>query len=200
MLLTTNNNEFVGVILAGGHSKRMGKDKAKLLREQQTMIEFTTEQLLKAGASDVVVSSDKMYSNQYLTIADKQTGKGPLMGMLSTIMSTLSANPSRNYLFVPVDMPFLNHLALAKLANTAIKTGYATSVSHCALPLFLTASNQVIELLSAIVESEKTYKVAEFIEEISTLSIAVENKMDWFNVDTPSQWSKAKTYLTRSQN
>jgi molybdopterin-guanine dinucleotide biosynthesis protein A len=198
MLLTTNNNQFVGVILAGGPSKRMGKDKATLIRNEQSMIDFTAEQLLKAGASDVIVSAEQSYTNRYLTVSDAMPNQGPLGGIHSIITKTLSANPSKNYLFVPVDLPLLNYLSLAKLAHTGMRTAHHAVVSQQTLPLFLHVDTNAKLLLDTAITEEKVKPLSCFVESIAPNYVAVEDELDWLNADTPELWQKAKRHLHSS--
>jgi molybdopterin-guanine dinucleotide biosynthesis protein A len=50
---------FMGVVLAGGESKRMGSDKALLTLNGENMLSRTVRCLQQANAEDVIISRNK---------------------------------------------------------------------------------------------------------------------------------------------
>ena len=49
-------NEFDGIVLAGGKSKRMGTDKSEIILDGKSFLQIQTEKLRDLGASRVYVS------------------------------------------------------------------------------------------------------------------------------------------------
>ena len=100
------------IILAGGQSRRMGRNKALLPLPDNAQITFVEHMatLLHRYCSDVVlVARDEQQAGMYDTvpyvrlITDQIPGIGPLMGLYSG----LSALSSSHALATAVDMPFL---------------------------------------------------------------------------------------------
>jgi molybdopterin-guanine dinucleotide biosynthesis protein A len=72
-----------GVILAGGRSSRMGRDKALMLYNDKTIIERTVQELQKAVDDVIIVVNDKLkyHLPDVSEIPDVYPDLGPLSGM-----------------------------------------------------------------------------------------------------------------------
>ena len=100
------------IILAGGHSKRMGRDKALLPlpgHEQFTFIEHLTTLLTSLCGEVILVARDAKQAAHYATrlsipvVTDNVPDVGPLMG----VFSGLQAIHSSHALVTAVDMAFV---------------------------------------------------------------------------------------------
>lgn len=112
-----------GVILAGGESRRMGRDKALLvLPDGRTLLARTIAALGAAGLGDVTISVSTLQRGIALQMAepaarslrllpDAPPGRGPLAGL----QAALSAYPASPVLLVAVDMPYLDAAVLRAL-------------------------------------------------------------------------------------
>ncbi|MFY9139768.1 MAG: molybdenum cofactor guanylyltransferase [Thermacetogeniaceae bacterium] len=72
-----------GIILAGGRSSRMGKDKSLMMYEQQTLIERTVNELKKV-VDEIIIASNS--TSKYgipgvIEVPDIYPGMGPLAGI-----------------------------------------------------------------------------------------------------------------------
>ena len=106
----TEPTPWVGVVLAGGRSSRMGRDKARLAWRDQSLLALACARLQAAGACKVVVSGDYP---EYAGIPDALPALGPLGGLASVV----DALPDGVLLLVPVDMPLLTPELLDRLAR-----------------------------------------------------------------------------------
>lgn len=98
----------VGVVLAGGRSSRMGRDKATLPWRGDTLLSHMQQCLRWAGVSRVVVSGDYRHCD---AIPDRFADLGPLGGLASVA----EALPDTTLLVVPVDMPLMDAAPLRYL-------------------------------------------------------------------------------------
>jgi molybdopterin-guanine dinucleotide biosynthesis protein A len=98
-----------GVVLAGGQSMRMGRDKALLDWQGRPLIERQLDTLRASGVDALRVSGDRP---DYRGIADTQPGLGPLGG-LAGIAETIAEDA--DVLVIPVDMPLLGAALLYRL-------------------------------------------------------------------------------------
>jgi molybdopterin-guanine dinucleotide biosynthesis protein A len=114
--------QVAGIILAGGQSRRMGKNKALLQlpgNEQFTFVEHLAHTLDACCSEILLVVRDQAAAAEYDTVPnvrlvlDKIPGYGPLMG----IYSGLSAIQSSHALVIAVDMPFLQPAMLTFLLS-----------------------------------------------------------------------------------
>lgn len=101
----------VGVVLAGGRSRRMGVDKATLrLADGRTLAELVDDAL--AGAcDDVIVAGPEVVLPHRRHVVDATPDSGPLAG----IEAALGSCGAAHIVAVPCDMPRLTPALLARL-------------------------------------------------------------------------------------
>jgi molybdopterin-guanine dinucleotide biosynthesis protein A len=105
----TERMRCVGVVLAGGLSSRMGRDKALLEWQGRPLIERQLAVLREAGVDEVRVSGERA---AYGGIADALPQAGPLGGLAGVA----KAEPGDvDLLVMPVDMPLLRAELLRRL-------------------------------------------------------------------------------------
>ena len=125
-----------GLILAGGSSTRMHRDKATLQYQGRTQLVRTFE-LASRHVPDVFVSvraaqtSDPTRSAHPM-IVDSVAGEGPIVG----IRSALAAHPKAAWLVLACDLPFLSDHAVDFLMRRRDAAGVATAYksAHDGLP------------------------------------------------------------------
>ncbi len=125
-----------GLILAGGSSSRMHRDKAALPYLGRSQLDRAFE-LAGRHVSKVFVSvraaqtADPARSH-FPLIVDSVEGEGPIVG----IRSALAAFPDVAWLVVACDLPFLSDAALSQLLRERDPAGLATAYrsTHDGLP------------------------------------------------------------------
>lgn len=110
-------SQFTGVILAGGRSSRMGKDKAQLpIANTTTMLEHMRKLLLTSGAEKTVVLGKPFE-------IDGIPDNAPLSGPVKAIADYLNSQKTGSkHIVVPVDMPGLKPELLSFLS---VQDGWA---------------------------------------------------------------------------
>ena len=105
-----------GFVLAGGHSSRMGREKALLSVGETRLIERVIEQLrlwvdrvVVVGHADNAARLQPFVAGEVVT--DAVPGRGPLMGIYTGLMH--SQTPLN--VFVPCDMPRLDDWLMKRL-------------------------------------------------------------------------------------
>lgn len=110
------------IILAGGRSKRMGKDKALLPlpgHEQITFVAHVATLLATVGREVLLVARDATSALDYVSLSnvrivtDQVPDQGPLMGLYSGLSAMHPA--ATHALVVAVDMPFVQSALLSYL-------------------------------------------------------------------------------------
>ena len=165
--------DIAGIVLAGGRSSRMGKNKALLDYHGKPLLEHMIEILQESGIEDVFISGSV---EGYACLEDRQ----PYAGPACAIRHVLKQKPGyKGYLFVPVDMPHLNPAILQELISKP-EGGYFTGWP---LPVFLTPPISISEAAS----------VQEFIDAqgISPMEIPCPFEKFLMNANTPQQWEEA---------
>lgn len=119
-----NPTSSTGIILAGGHSRRMGQDKALLphpLDRQRTFVAHQVATLAPLCHEVLLVVRDEEQAAHYTSLQDvrlliDQTPNfGPLMGLYTG----LKAMSTSHALVVAVDMPFIQPSLISFLLSQA---------------------------------------------------------------------------------
>lgn len=119
-----------GLVLSGGKSSRMGRDKANIkYHGELTQIEYT-KKILTPFCENIFISlnpnrkilEDKDISN-FDIIYDSFLDIGPLSG----ILSAFKKHPDAAWLTVACDMPFLTEQSIAQLVENRNTTKIATA-------------------------------------------------------------------------
>ncbi len=166
-------SNIAGVVLAGGKSSRMGKNKALLDYNGKKLIDHMIALLKQSGIKDIFISGNiKGYDN---SIPDTSPFEGPAYAIYE-VLEKLS-----NYervLFLPVDMPLLSPDMLHLLIEHE-KGGYFCNYP---LPAILRTKppkarvRSVKELLS--------------IMDIMAIDLPAIYKDSMKNTNTPEQWQE----------
>jgi molybdopterin-guanine dinucleotide biosynthesis protein A len=109
-----------GFVLAGGLSRRMGRDKALLPWRGTTLIEFVAGEVQRAAGSATIVGQRERYrSLRWPVIEDQEFGRGPLSGL----EAALAATQAEWNLVVACDMPQIDAATLLRLLEAAEALG-----------------------------------------------------------------------------
>ncbi|HVU25111.1 MAG TPA: molybdenum cofactor guanylyltransferase [Opitutus sp.] len=95
---------LAGAVLAGGRSRRMGRDKARLRVDGELLWRRQVRVLREAGAERVLVAraaAQRVLERDVRHVRDAVTGAGPLAGL----QAALRATEARWVAVVAVDMP-----------------------------------------------------------------------------------------------
>lgn len=149
-------NLLYGLVLAGGQSRRMGRDKALLMQHGRTQLE-TAVLLLAPVTEQQFVSTRREQAgdaerSRYPQIVDRYDDIGPVAG----ILSAMEEYPNVDWLVVACDLPNLDALTLGQLVEKQSRTRPFTAYrsSHDGLP----------EPLCAIYRSDAQPLVRQFVD------------------------------------
>jgi molybdopterin-guanine dinucleotide biosynthesis protein A len=105
--------KIVGVALAGGASRRMGRDKAALRWSGSTLLERTVERLAAVCAEVVVADRGRgLLADTGTVSVDDGPGGGPAAG----ILGAATAHPGRDLLVLACDLPRVPASLLSAIA------------------------------------------------------------------------------------
>ena len=147
---------FSGVVLAGGHARRMTQAKEFLRIKNKRIIDITLETLNFLFEEILIVTNNKSRFNQLnnsIAIEDLIKGCGPLGG----IYTGLKAITNPKAFFVACDMPFLHSGLIKRLLNEASKTKYSAIVPRTNKgiePLHAVYSKDILDAIEASLAKE----------------------------------------------
>jgi len=127
---------LLGLVLAGGESRRMGSDKASLVRNGRTQLERAVG-LLREHLDGVYVStragqSDDPLRNRFPQIVDRYDDLGPVAG----ILSAMDEHPEAAWLVLACDLPNIDSATIRFLIDSVSAEHLATAYTsvHDGLP------------------------------------------------------------------
>ena len=191
------------IILAGGESRRLGRDKSLLELDGQPLIARTVH-TLTALSDDLVVVTNNATRYQGLAlparyVPDEERGMGSLMGLYSG----LKAIQHSHALAVACDMPFLNlpllryMLPLAQNYDVVIpKLGDFLEPLHalygraCLPPMARLLAQGRRQILAFFPEVRTHYVAEAEIDRYDPLHLS------FVNVNTPEEWARAQALLS----
>jgi len=202
-----DHNNILGVVLAGGQSKRFGEDKSQVNLEGKILINYILSEILDVFDEILIVANSDiefMQSKKISKIEDFQKDLGPLGGVLSA-MKWIKQN-NKNYQWIstfPSDTPFFKKELLED---------FYEKINFNESKLFFIKSNNKrhnifglwsLELLNQL--EEDLIKKGERKVELWANSIGVKNidmhfknNDPFFNINTKEDLENAKKYLNKN--
>jgi molybdenum cofactor guanylyltransferase len=174
----------IGVVLAGGLSSRMGRDKAMLPWRGRPLIEHQLAVLQAAGVDTVQVSGDRP---AYHGIVDPIAQAGPLGG----IAAVAAACTDGELLIVPVDMPRLQPTLLQRLLTATTPAGSVHFAGHV-LPMRLRLDAHcraaLIELMAIANERDRSVRALQERVGASTIALDADEETQLVDCNTEQAW------------
>lgn len=138
--------EFSAILLAGGKSSRMGKNKAELIYKGKTFREIQFDKLRELGISDIIVSG---YGEGM--VPDEKPGCGPMGG----ICTCLKHVRNESCIVLPIDTPLVSCDILRSLMEA--HSGGVTVLTHGGEqePLIAVYSRAVIPVMEKQLNEER---------------------------------------------
>ncbi|MEW6244519.1 MAG: molybdenum cofactor guanylyltransferase [Bacillota bacterium] len=193
-----------GVVLAGGRSTRMGKNKAFVEIDGLPMIELIIQRLSLCVDDIIIISNDPgaLASVGHPVFGDLIPGRGPLGG----IQSGLVHAPSTPIFFIACDLPFFSvplvryMLELAPRYDVVVPKigGYFEPTHAC-------YSKSCLPFIEPILK-EDAPRIIRLYDQVSVRTITEQdasrfgdlNRM-FFNINTPEDLKRARALGVRMQ-
>lgn len=208
------NTTLIGLVLAGGQSRRMGQDKAFMRYQGRTLIDNASLLLQSASCDKVLISR-----NAPGFLNDKIEDAGPLSGV-HAVLDALSQSDNHNgnpceLLVLPVDMPQMTPELLRILVSRGREAEKACYVEKRFLPFYLPVTQDTKALLANYLVEQSKRRVVGFLEILNAVSLkegdlkkiarkdesdnkkrlanmSNEDGVEWLNVNTPGDWPHEK--------
>ncbi|HWR95299.1 MAG TPA: molybdenum cofactor guanylyltransferase [Arenimonas sp.] len=172
-----SESAVLGVVLAGGLSRRMGRDKALLDLHGRPLLRRQVE-VLAALCGQVVVSGD--YAG-YDCVPDFGARRGPLGG----IHSVCARFPAAGLLVLPVDMPQITSATLAALLTQPVSCHFDGQP----LPAYFPDGGLLMNALRAIFDQpDGGLSVHRLHAALGSKALDAAG-FEALNLNTPEQWA-----------
>lgn len=180
-------NGLSAILLAGGKSARMGRDKALLPFRGTTLLDWQLQKLRGLGVGDIMIAGGDYRREGARTVADEYPGRGPLGGMHACMKQ--ARNPA--CLVLSVDVPLVPPQALAALAAAhRAGPGPVTLLAHGETwePLIGIYQTGLFPRIEAILQSENT-AVRRLLDQTGFDTVVWPGEEDLFrNCNTPADY------------
>ena len=179
------------IILCGGQSRRMGKDKGSLIIKDKPMIKYILSTLNNEIDEVIIVLNDNKRIDKYMEfinpedysyklkfVEDKIKNKGPISGILTGL-----ENISSEYAIVfPCDNPFVTKNTIQTLFNEITCNIQAVVPYHdpenklkTSEPLHSIYNKNIIPLIDNLILNDSLH-IKGIIEKIYTKFVLIDNK------------------------
>jgi len=197
-------NSILGVVLAGGQSKRFGQDKSQVRLGDKILIDYILSEILDTFNEILIISNNHikfLNSKKVTKIEDYKKDLGPLGGVL-TAMKWIKEN-NKNYKWIstfPSDTPFFKKKNLQD---------FIKNINYKDSKLFFIKSNDkrhnifglwsldLLERLEddVIKKGERKVEVWANNVGVKTINMEFKNNDPFFNINTKEDLKKAKELI-----
>jgi len=197
-----NEHNILGAILAGGQSKRMGKDKLFLELNNKKLIEHTVDKVKKYLKKVVIITNKEnefFLKNNLITVKDCIEGQlGPLVGILTAMKWAKENLKQCSWIATfPCDTPFFPESIIkifieeSKKKESLIFCANSHGRSHNIFGLW---SIDLYDKLKDDLINKKIRKVQDWTEKnkIKNLEFKFEDYDPFFNINTNEDLEFAK--------
>jgi len=201
------DNNILGVVLAGGKSKRFGEDKNQIKLGDKTLLEHVLFKINKKFEEILIVSSHNLEikeSENITIIPDCFDDFGPLAGVLSS-MKWVKEN-QKQYKWVatfPSDTPFFDISIIEeykKRININDGSLYFIKSDNKRHNIFGLWSIDLLDVLEDDLKNNNFRKVEDWADKIGVKIIDIKvNEFDpFFNINNKEDFKKAKELLKKN--
>ncbi len=193
-----NREEITGIILAGGKSSRLGKDKGLCAFNGKSLVTYAVE-ILKPLCGELIISANhfpEKYAEFGLpVVTDEVKDIGPMGG----IHACLKKSKTQHNLILSCDTPFVNTEIFRHLLKEVENFQVVCPAHETFLLEPLSAyynTNVLGDMEEAIREEE--YKMMRFFKRIRFKSVNIHEQLPFFsdylflNLNTPGDLEKAE--------
>ncbi|WP_186576400.1 molybdenum cofactor guanylyltransferase [Aquibacillus kalidii] len=186
---------IVGVLIAGGESRRFGSPKAFATRKGLPFYHYS-KQALEVVSDEVIIVTSNLLKNSFERDQDSAhiicdcsefSGDGPLAGIYTAMQEV----QSEWYMVLPIDIPFIDSLVMKEIvANRhGLCEAVIPLVNGRTQPLIALYHYSVKEKIEKqLVENKKSLK--QLLEHLKVNYIEIEDEKSFVNINTKDDFGK----------
>jgi molybdopterin-guanine dinucleotide biosynthesis protein A len=179
--------QAAGFVLVGGHSSRMGRDKALLPLKSGLLIQEVAAKVAAAAGTAALIGEPERYRHLGLDcLPDLRSGMGPLAG----IEAALESGRGDLNLIVACDMPSLERDWLCRLLLRARETdtlcvasGERSGVVH---PLCAVYRSNCLPAVRGALDAGRL-RLLDLLHDLGAARLEISTPV--WNINTPQEWA-----------
>ncbi len=183
----TGMSPLAGLVLSGGFSTRMGRDKGMLPWNGGLLVHHQAS-ALQMLVPQVYISCRPEQAVDYAGPYPLNTDTFPPVGPMSGLLSAMTAQPGSAWLVLCVDMPYIRAEDLRHAMDHRDPKKLATVFRQSdgiVQPLVGIWEPQAFQILLEAFEQQR-YSLRRFVEQGDALILESLEGMDWTNMNSPS--------------
>ena len=196
-------NNILGVVLAGGKSRRFGQDKSQVKLHDKLLINYILGEIIDVFQETLIIANDPidyMQSDKISITKDFKSNLGPLGGVLSG-MKWIKEN-NKNYKWIstfPSDTPFFSKKELnyfyEKIKENNSKLFFIKNKDTRHNIFGLWSLDLIDQLEKDLLKGQR--KVEDWADSIGVSTVNIEYKKPdpFFNINTKEDLKKAKEMM-----
>jgi len=186
--------QITGIILAGGNSTRMGKDKGLLDLHGKPLIQHVINIINPLVSSTIIIANNSEYNQfGYSVYVDKVKNSGPLAG----IVTGLSHSTTNKNIVIGCDLPFISNQLLIYLIDRSEEHNI-TIPSHNNITQHLVGiyTKDCTSIFEVELENRR-FKLADAIKLTSLNIVEIDESLPFYNeklfhnINTPQELQEA---------
>ncbi|MBN2137139.1 MAG: molybdenum cofactor guanylyltransferase [Sedimentisphaerales bacterium] len=188
---TSGMKNATAIVMAGGASSRMGKDKSLLPVNSRPMIEIICDQL-RGQFSQVLIGANEPEKLAFLgleIVPDRVSGQGPLMG----IASSIEASSSDLNFVVACDIPHIDMAVVERLLAEAERDGadvvIPTAGTEKIEPLFAVYRKSILDAANKVLSSGRR-KISDIFGLCKVKYVELSDAERLINLNTSAEYEK----------
>lgn len=196
-------NKVIGILLAGGMSRRYGRPKAFEELDGQPFFEIAYD-ALKSVCDEVVIVTRPQFAERFpgrlnvITDDPEYDGCGPLAGIYTAMLQV----KGEDYIVLPCDMPLINDkllLKLYKLHDQDQQNQVTVADAEGKLqPLVSVWSRSALKVVKATLDEEK-YAIKHALNKLDVQYVSSKKITDsavrFSNINTQEQYKEMEKWL-----
>jgi molybdopterin-guanine dinucleotide biosynthesis protein A len=180
--------QAAGYVLVGGHSSRMGRNKAFLPGQFRYVLDDVAQSVRAATGNVTLIGNPSLYQEiGYPCIPDLRPGLGPLSGLEAALVN--SHNDLN--LILACDMPAIDPAHLRSLVEQARVSKASCVVTHDVTgqvhPLCAVYKKDCLPVIQCRLD-EKRLSLTGLLDEVGTEYVRLESVVQ--NINTPEEWTR----------
>ncbi|PKG22274.1 molybdenum cofactor guanylyltransferase [Niallia nealsonii] len=189
-----SKSKVVGIILAGGQSKRYGEQKAFALKEEKYFYQYSLHALQQYVERIIIIAHPtltKKFSSleKAAVIEDNKEYQG--FGPMAGLFSAMETEEAVWYMVLPIDTPFISPSTINKLLTSA-EDGYDAIIPHIDgrdQPLIAMYHQKVKTKIRELLK-EKKLSMYGLLQQISVKYVEGLDEREFININKKSDYIK----------
>ena len=172
------DNKITGIILSGGKSSRMGREKGLSKFKGKELVQYSIDVLAPFCETIILVANDEQYKKfGYKVYADEIKDIGPIGG----IYTGLKHSRTESNFILSCDMPMISHQLIEYiLLNREDKQIVVPDFGGFFEPLCAFYRANIFAQLKNTID-EQNYKLADFIKTTDFEELKIDKQLDFFH-------------------